>query len=709
MALRSVIKLYDLIKTLLCRHKRLLKFFIAGILISITITFISGKIYQSWDDREDRGAVAIQGGEFGESYEQPVYLDQGWSASDSLWYYNTTQGSALLPYDFYLSLEQEDSTTLFRDNLNVDKFRYLPQQPSFFNPDGLSVGFVKETYQGKDYMGYTCAACHTSQVNYQGQAIRIDGGPAMADMVGFLSSMQKAMEQTLAKPDKKARFVEKVKALKNDYKSVESVEADLEKWTKTVALYNTINHSKVDYGHARLDAFGRIYNRVLQYVLSKDNVADVLATVTMPTGRRIVSDDEINLVLKDVNETILGDKDFSLILERLAMPAPYPNLSIKETLYIRNALFNEPNAPVSYPFLWDIAQSDYVQWNGLAGNSGLGPLGRNTGEVIGVFGILDWTASDSSFSLSALLTDQSSKRKHIDFKSSIDLVNLQRLEQHLKSLQSPVWPASILPAIDPEKAKRGEKLYNQYCISCHEVVDRDDADRRIIAQMSSLENIGTDPAMAMNSVTYQGKTGNFAHTYQDVDVGTVLIKETAPVVQTLTSATKGVVGTPDADKWLIRRIADWFYTVGMSFFNNDIKASIKNGDYDPDTTAQPYQSLVAYKARSLNGIWATAPYLHNGSVPSLYDLLLPVKREGDPEDGEYRPETFMVGSREFDPVKVGFRTEGYDGSKFRTHFRGNLNSGHEYAAGRTAQMDGTVLRAMTREERWDLVEYLKTL
>ena len=49
---------------------------------------------------------------------------------------------------------------------------------------------MKATYKGKDYIGYTCAACHTGQVNYKSQAIRIDGGPAMADMVGFLEALQ---------------------------------------------------------------------------------------------------------------------------------------------------------------------------------------------------------------------------------------------------------------------------------------------------------------------------------------------------------------------------------------------------------------------------------------------------------------------------------------------------------------------------------------
>jgi len=214
--------------------------------------------------------------------------------------------------------------------------------------------------------------------------------------------------------------------------------------------------------------------------------------------------------------------------------------------------------------------------------------------------------------------------------------------------------------------------------------------------MFSLKKAGTDKAMAENSVKYTGKSGNFMHTYQSTDVGTVLLEEEAPVAAILTAATKGVVTTPDPDKWFIRRWADWLYTVAGSLFDNEIKASMKAGNYDPDTTAEPFRSLLSYKARSLNGIWATAPYLHNGSVPTLYDLLLPVNaREGCPKA---RPVTFKVGAREFDPVKVGFRYEGYDGFEFRTELRGNGNAGHEYRACK-----------MTDDERWDLVEYLKKL
>src|SRR3546814_15427656 len=68
---------------------------------------IGAKIYQNADDDPDRGGVSVEKAVFDDSYAAPPeYLNQGWSASDSLWFYNTTQGSALLPSDFLLALEQ---------------------------------------------------------------------------------------------------------------------------------------------------------------------------------------------------------------------------------------------------------------------------------------------------------------------------------------------------------------------------------------------------------------------------------------------------------------------------------------------------------------------------------------------------------------------------------------------------------------------------
>ena len=149
------------------------------------------------------------------------------------------------------------------------------------------------------------------------------------------------------------------------------------------------------------------------------------------------------------------------------------------------------------------------------------------------------------------------------------------------------------------------------------------------------------------------------------------------------------------------------YDFVLGYSGNDIKPSIKQGHYTPDTTAQPFNSLLAYKARPLNGIWATAPYLHNGSVPTLYDLLLPASKDQAGADGESRPVTFKVGQREFDPQRVGLKTD--KGDVFDTRLPGNTNVGHEYGAVPSTLPDGTRLRAFNREERLDLLEYLKSL
>ncbi|MEK6749553.1 MAG: di-heme-cytochrome C peroxidase [Pseudomonadota bacterium] len=697
----------------LLKHKWLFLFSI----VALTLLAVGvGKIYQNWDSDPTRGAIAMEDGAFGENFSTPVYLDQGWSASDSMWFYNTTQGSDLIPYDFFMVLEEENSQQPLRSNKNMDRYRYLPQKPTFFNPDGLPVGFTKDTYQGKDFMGYTCAACHTSQVNYTGKngkttAIRIDGGPSMADMSSFLADLEKAMHATLVQPDKKQRFIDKVLARRNDYHRQEEVVADLDQWTRTVRLYNTVNHSHIDYGYARLDAFGRIYNRVLQHVINKNQLAHALQMVVSPAHQRILTDAQIGKVLEGVGENILVDKQLGIVLDRLASKEKdYPGLNQRDLLRVRDRIFNEPNAPVSYPFLWDIAKSDYVQWNGVAHNSDVGPLGRNTGEVIGVFATLDWTSKKpNGFSLAATLTGQKKKNEIVDFKSSADIVNIGRLEAHLKSLQSPQWPENILGVIDKQKAARGRLVYAEYCEACHEVIERDNWDRIVVAQMTDVNFVGTDPAAVNNAVAYKGKSGNLKHTVQSTAVGNLIIAEDAPVVQILTSVTKGVIATPDADKWFIRRWLDTLYTIAASFFENSIPNTIKSGNYKPDTTAQPYNSLLAYKGRSLNGIWATAPYLHNGSVPTLYDLLLPKKRDKDLKTEEYRPDSFVVGSRQFDPVKIGFRADGYSGFTFNATRVGDLNGGHEYGAGRTPQLDGAQLPALTPDERWDLIEYLKTL
>ncbi|MER0171945.1 MAG: ribonuclease E [Nitrosomonas sp.] len=651
------------------------------------------------NEPDDRHASAVENDHLGDSYTKVQYLDQGWNSAESLWFYYTTQGSNLMPYDFFLALEKPGQTQLFRSDENMNFYRYLPQKASSINPDALPVGWVKDKYKDKEYVGLTCAACHTGQINYNGVGIRIDGGPASADMENIMIDLAKALKHTREDAEAKQRFVKNVLA-KGNYKSEADVLADLSKYEQRIYSYTYINASQTSYGYARLDAFGRIYNRVLEHTINARELREILSDRKIMDDK-VMTKEQIDEILAKIDNVITGEQRDHL-MERLSK-----YLTFEQIALLNNEIFNRPDAPVSYPFLWDIAQHDYVQWNGIADNAGLGPIGRNTGEVIGVFGTLDWK-EEKGTSLTSILF-QGSGNTRVKFDSSVDVQNLHRIESHLKKLNSPEWPRAILGEINEEKAAKGKLLFDEYCAACHARIDRADPNRRVVAHMTKVSAIGTDPTMADNSFKYQGYSGILRNQYVGLEVGNILLDKEAPVAALLTQATKNVVATPDPDKWFFQRWTDWAANLVTAYAENEIKSSIKNGNYDPDTTVNPLASLNAYKGRPLNGIWATAPYLHNGSVPSLYDLLLPKKREGDPEDGEYRPDQFEVGSREFDPVKVGLKSSGYKSFTFDTSFPGNSNAGHEYASGKTAQPNGVTLRPLNKDEKLDVLEYLKTL
>jgi hypothetical protein len=98
------------------------------------------------------------------------------------------------------------------------------------------------------------------------------------------------------------------------------------------------------------------------------------------------------------------------------------------------------------------------------------------------------------------------------------------------------------------------------------------------------------------------------------------------------------------------------------------------------------RSTGKYWAASLDGVWARVPYLHNGSVRTMQELLTPPAQ---------RAKTFHRGSQDYDTTQMGYTDVG--AYVFDTATRGNSNAGHDY---------GT---ALTADEKRDLIEYLKTL
>jgi hypothetical protein len=575
-------------------------------LVSCTFTSLAAQTVDP-----TRNAFVATQDPLGEPVTSVAYLDQNWSPSQSVQFYFTSQGSQILPYDWFLALEQAGSTTLFRDNQNILRYRYLPQNPGLKNTDGLPVGFVGRQGSGRMWLGMTCAACHTAEIRLGFKAYRIDGGPTGGDVQAFLTDLTSALQQTQNDPAKFGRFAAKILGSKNTAANRAELSAQLGVVIKTRAGYNLRNFLGTDQKqnppvaparYARLDAVGAIINEVFFHTVKA-------ADLTSPT----------------VN----------------TKPA---------------------DAPVSYPFLWDTPQHDLVQWLGIAKNGGpfdILTLSRNVGEVVGVF--------------ADLVIPEEPTLLNLGYASSVRLENLAALEDLLKSLWSPLWPADF-PPIDRNAAAQGAQLYQANCISCHALINRTDPNRKITAVMN---DSGTDPTAAENFFTRTGPSGKLNGVNVNFVPFTAKIPPVASADVMLANVVTGVIlgGAKEAPPDELSQLS--FRTSPTPGFQ---AAVVRQG--------------AKYKGRPLNGIWATAPYLHNGSVPNLAALLQPAAK---------RPTSFSIGVRTFDPVHVGFLTDVPGFARFNvnnpdgTPITGNSNAGHEFGAN------------LTDQERYQLVEYMKTL
>jgi hypothetical protein len=324
----------------------------------------------------------------------------------------------------------------------------------------------------------------------------------------------------------------------------------------------------------------------------------------------------------------------------------------------------EPNAPVSYPCLWDIAQHKFVQWNGSAPNLGVkgdGSMLRNIGEVIGVFGEVDST------NIGFLPR----------FPSSVNLDGIKKVEDWVSNLVSPAWPSDILGEIGD--VSKGRKIYadaKRGCIGCHAVLSpKTNRPYPIPITMTPVAQVQTDSTML----------DNFGRTAPSLRLEKhLLLTNPRDPLETFGPTAPVVMFT------------QYFATGALSDLESKDPLALSKSILDSLKALEAGQSPPrSYKARPLNGIWATAPYLHNGSVPNLQDLLT---------DPPQRVTSFCVGDHSFDPVAVGVPAAAKsaatcrDGSsRFDATLTGNRNTGHPY---------GTTLSA---DEKRALIAYLKSL
>ena len=432
---------------------------------------------------------------------QATYLDQGWDSEQREEFYTTAQGSQLIPFKWFLELEQSGSQKLLRDDDSIRKYGFLPSGKSERNPHGLPIGFVldgvdpadsiegrpstlesaiasstrfevKEAYLGEDFdeelypkereawFGLTCAACHTHDIEYGGETLRIDGGASQADIESFLRNLGIALDATWKDPGKLVRFAKNVRG---DATNIGDFKVEVRQIANAVNRLVSRNKAKHAYGFARLDAFGAILNGVCETALGE------------PTNHR------------------------------------------------------ESNAPVSYPSLWNTTKMSFVQWNASAEN----PEGRNVGEVLGVFGT--YTIDDGP--------DR--------FDSTVRLASLIKLEHELISkLQTPVWPTQILGLLDLAKVGRGRELFANNCVSCHAIRGADgnfvlNAQDRIPIRSSTVAEVRTDRQF-MDNFFQNAKTAGLRDLFRGADevLRPVMLRTVVGAVIQNRMQTEGVVPPP---------------------------------------------------------------------------------------------------------------------------------------------------------------------
>ena len=540
-----------------------------------------------------------------------AWLPQNWTDDQRHAYYHTPQGSELLPYAWFLALEQPrislTGAPAFKENSYLQGFGFIPD-PSFEqNPDGLPVGFARDdrfvdpyTGQKNVVLGLTCAACHTGELFYGGKAIRIDAGPSLIDLQKFTEALGLAITWTYYDPLRFHRFADRV--LGPDHTSADRglLRKSLKYYLDTsFAEFKTTRHLfPTNEGYGRTDALARIGNFVFGTELNNSK----------------------NLVVGD--------------------------------------------GPVNFPPLWDASWMDWVQYNGSIQQ----PMGRNVGEALGVRSRINLLGYPGT-----------------QFQNTIHADNLHEIEMLLggdapgKGVWSPKWPADILGKVDADKAAKGEKLYAELCVHCHQPPMLSDEGRKperwtnftnskgrqfFKMTMIPLQEIGTDPKEAENFAKRTADSGPLG---------------------------KGRISAQDGLMYITQKVIDSAY--------DDLKLSPEQRAEWNGYRENKLLAPLAYKARPHNGVWATPPYLHNGSVPNLFALLSPVAE---------RPKVFYLGNKEYDPVKLGLNTDPLPGAtEFRTDLAGNSNAGHEFND--SPKGKGVIGRKLSEDERMQIIEYLKTL
>ncbi|HEV2843310.1 MAG TPA: di-heme-cytochrome C peroxidase, partial [Thermoanaerobaculia bacterium] len=386
------------------------------------------------------GALAVKAyhAVFPEMPEPAVYgslhlPDQGWRPRQREKFYQTSQGNLVVPFSWFMSLERQPrgfpphlgQVDLFSSPKVQARYGLLPDT-SPFNPHQLPVGLVKDRladrnvqllgHGQKEWIGMSCAACHTGQLLYKGRAVRVDGGQSMWNFSQWSSDMVANLVLTVTLPDRFDRFAKRVFKIEGRKASKANRHA------LRVAMKGYLNSPLIK------DAANAIFNHT--YPVVEGN------TRTAALGRGV--------------NGVFG-------------PISGHNI-------VRN------RGPVSFPPLWFTHDFDWVQSVGAIRQ----PMGRNITEAWGVSVRVEFEnpryASTARlhdmFWMETLLSVMSPPEWPRDIFGKID----ERLAERGRFLyEEAVWKQALPPAKeqlpgDPEAliaSPNPDRTRKGYCARCH--------------------------------------------------------------------------------------------------------------------------------------------------------------------------------------------------------------------------------------------------
>jgi hypothetical protein len=547
-----------------------------------------------------------------------------------------------------------------------------------------------ETVTSVPLVGVNCSFCHSGAIdvpdaNGNRKRVFIEGAPNVLSVRNFFKDMFQSTLATMVDEDRLTEFLGHFKDQELAKKEAHDFALKFRSALGIRSRFRTVNLLRSAL--AGVDFF------------ASKGKAKVAAFLSTPKGREVLT----NALARLFELTHNNEKPSKFMMMRFKWIADSiggfvhhkTGKRVEEISagYMRTDAFgrisnlalrgDEPidlNANVSTPHIWGIKYTAMLQWN--ANTSSV--LMRNAGQSLG---------------LGAIVTNPKTG------DSSINMHNLNFLEKSIYKIKVPQW-TKFFKTPPKDKIVAGCDVYfgknlsevpakeTVTCAGCHENIRRVGPTKQLVDYW-----LGPADAIAWNMAGMKP-----THSVQQITDRQQTINQAVPIKgrrfsETIFEATNGLmeryyqrfnVSPAEQSQWANAQMR------GREGFRDTLIGM----NYPPLDGSTDYRKLPAklfgYPAPMLAGIWASPPYLHNGSVPNFRALMNP----------KVRPARFTVGDRRYDAKNMGYMTQIIRSASeceklgercLDTSLTGNKNVGHLWG------------KDLTTEDVDNLIEFLKVL